>query len=1256
MSTDKLFKTEGLLLKNNFKEVPNKTQGLTNILTQAFGDYTYDDISIVNGISTYGELGSNGDLKFKGVREYNRLTDIETDDLSKPAINGVFRKANPFQTIKNQLDKVSIQLGEAFETGGGDGLLAQYYNWPDVYGDATDIRSEGGGSFVAEQTNYFTPNTAVAPSDSEAFYEFDENDLNGKRIVAEEIAFKAGVFNYSGRQGFHPTIVNTSNNAGIAKFSGYFNPGFFDYGDGISTRIGGDNTTDRILITTNSGRYNNSAFSKIARTSTPIIMKFWEVDQTTGIRITSDDNPLFVARYAPSLNSNNPKFDDDSDDDGLTDGNNPPAYYFVKANSGGINDQFQSPNDIHGNNEITNMSYQKDGVYVVAPIQDGRMTRPTSERNKYLNPFKPNTFYSMEMYFILSPRVADEVKDRRVYLEGYDRYNDRPQTLHSHHFWSENPLSSKFKKGKLSEKIKFGIPRSGTNLAGNSTRIGTINQTEDGNPKDNTPSFLSHINSVGNDNYAGADNPRKTNYKRLFSDQRIFITYKAPHKWNEIFRGDWLAPNFGPQAGGGVGDAFHKYHYVAWNLPKRTPKGIKAASRQEGDKEVPRVGNLLIDANSPKPRNVKGGDSGSVFDSFTYISGLSDADDNKYAYLSKPTTGIHKKNIGNETRTKVQIIDHNGLKGYGCGRIVKLEDGRNQLHVPGIQDYNCPRTFYDGPPLGLRDIIIFEDYDDTPFIQVSDTSPNGTYVVMRSSEKQSKPAIDGFPPESTQRPGSQHTLENLNLNNGHTDVDGQGDKNLGKNFFVYHHRGLIDKSLDSYCVFPDVVADGEVIEAKAIDDADIGATKIEVDRNDISTYSGSRKVVPDSPRDSYGNSIQFGVWGKNIDVNGDLLPNGTLINEYYNYKVFPRQVFTTTMAGSGPLKWELRQTGYNCPRPIEGDATNLYGSPHPGDYYFQAAGTGNENLRLMWHRGTNKDKFYGGGNWRIFDGVFRTGEGESLNGNALASWSSTSSRQLLPTGAPASISTDTSVIVGPSSNYTLYTNSALDDQTHIIGHDSPNVPVGLGLFEPDAPYEVQPLTSVVKVGFGVTICKDATKASLKYQCFKPTNTAPPFLSTATGLRTIPEGLTDLNVDAVNSVKVSYASPRAGEITNPLSEFRFGPITKVVCSSFFASGNYGNNSPGVNQVPGSDFFHNTSVSQHGIVITETATGNTTITQPGTTIPAGHTAEGVYFQPGGIIGNVSDDVYNRLIEFENITQFGQVQRFQLIGTTRPDTSLL
>ena len=128
------------------------------------------------------------------------------------------------------------------------------------------------------------------------------------------------------------------------------------------------------------------------------------------------------------------------------------------------------------------------------------------------------------------------------------------------------------------------------------------------------------------------------------------------------------------------------------------------------------------------------------------------------------------------------------------------------------------------------------------------------------------------------------------------------------------------------------------------------------------------------------------------------------------------------------------------------------------------------------------------------------------------------------------------------------------------------------------------------------------------------------------MRTIPEGLGDPG-DNVNSVKVSYASPGAGATgTNKVD----APITRVICTSFKVGGNYGNNSPGINQVPTIGFV-NTTVSQH-----EAGTGN-------------------YFQPGGVIKNDDDILYNRLIEFENITQFGTIQRFHLIGTTDPDPTL-
>jgi hypothetical protein len=125
------------------------------------------------------------------------------------------------------------------------------------------------------------------------------------------------------------------------------------------------------------------------------------------------------------------------------------------------------------------------------------------------------------------------------------------------------------------------------------------------------------------------------------------------------------------------------------------------------------------------------------------------------------------------------------------------------------------------------------------------------------------------------------------------------------------------------------------------------------------------------------------------------------------------------------------------------------------------------------------------------------------------------------------------------------------------------------------------------------------------------------------LRTIPEG-NPLPADNVNSVKVSYASPGAGSDADKLN----APITRVICTSFKVSGNYGNNSPGVNNVP----VESVQVEHDGL-------GNFLN----------------YFQPGGVIKNDTDVLYNRLIEFENITQFGTIQRFHLMGTTDPDPTL-
>ena len=163
------------------------------------------------------------------------MADIEIKNNEKIQINEEYPNAEPMQTINNQIESIKIDLGEGLTTGGGDGLKIQYYNWPLVYGDAQDIRSVAGGSYVEGQTstipqgetrtNYFSPNTVVAPSDSESFFEFNANDLDGKQIAATETTFNNGYFNF-GSGAIHPTIINNVGGACVIKLSGFYNPGF----------------------------------------------------------------------------------------------------------------------------------------------------------------------------------------------------------------------------------------------------------------------------------------------------------------------------------------------------------------------------------------------------------------------------------------------------------------------------------------------------------------------------------------------------------------------------------------------------------------------------------------------------------------------------------------------------------------------------------------------------------------------------------------------------------------------------------------------------------------------------------------------------------------------------------------------------------------------------------------------------------------------------------------------------------------------
>ena len=200
-----LFTTEGILRKKNLRDVPKPVDGLSNILKAAF-DNKMDaaDIKIIDGAETYGAPF----IDYYYTREYLRLKNVLIRDINRPRSSAFeYPVAQPLQTINNRLDVATSELGEKFPTGGGDGLKIEYFNWNDVYSAELDIKSEGGGSYVEGQElssskvgtesaqldqAYASPNTFVAPTDSEAFFEFDSDDLVGKNPTATEKGWNKG--------------------------------------------------------------------------------------------------------------------------------------------------------------------------------------------------------------------------------------------------------------------------------------------------------------------------------------------------------------------------------------------------------------------------------------------------------------------------------------------------------------------------------------------------------------------------------------------------------------------------------------------------------------------------------------------------------------------------------------------------------------------------------------------------------------------------------------------------------------------------------------------------------------------------------------------------------------------------------------------------------------------------------------------------------------------------------------------------------
>lgn len=1120
-----LFTTEGILRKKNLRDVPKPIDGLSNILRAAYSQkMDADDIKIVDGASTYG----NPYTSYFYTREYLRLKNVLLQDTRKPkGTDGEYPNALPIQTINNRLAVGTTELGEAFPTGGGDGLKIEYFNWPDVYGAELDIKSESGGSYVEGQgesstkdfftTNlgaaYASPNTFVAPTDAEAFFEFDAADLAGKKPAVTEVGWNRGVFNF-GSGAFHPSVSNIYN-AGVIKMSGYFNSGF----SRITSSIEFGSLVDRFHIVAQSSRYSDTI--DFAGTSLPTIIKVWEVDQDTGERLTSDQSPVSVSRYAPGYgkydpNDGNDEASGDTSDSEGGRANSPYVYKFSTTSFGGINDQLYK---LGGSNYPSGVSlYNVGDAYITTAKADGGPDilatggRTGVTKKQSLIPFKQDQFFAIEIYFILSPRVTLLLGDQPkcALIEGYEPINNRSLPIADRFFFSENPLA-KF-KGKIYEAYRGSIPRHGSYVSGNTSPLGK-----------NSPDYTRHLETIGS---PGFGTPVDGDYTQLLSGQKITINYKPPRHFSDILVArTFVDNNFGKQY-----TEPHKYTdvlYVSSSVANKIEEG-----------------NLIIDRDSPTPR--KGQDytaspSGSVFAPFTYVDGIPRA--KEYVTLSRPT--IRYKNPAVHSpgdRTYWNAIDHKGIKGYGRGRLLLNSTGGpygNAIAELDIGNQDCPHQFYVGETLKPKDIIIFEGYGE--FAPVSNT-PNfeSPYMVIYDSPdaggrfKVTQLASNGFKPEVT------NFIDNSsNRDFGENRIKGGTDPSLfpfnsvdstpgGRNFFIYRHSGLADESLDGFC---SITTGAKVFEALV--DANIETTsspRVSIQRNSITSYDGDNIINPMLAVDA--NSPDIGILGQVADYNGPSSPSGAkapIINKVFDHK-FADTIVVSGFDGSyvtynGTYQHDCIEYKPQDDIPHYYDTyKSEYGNPKPGDQFYFLQGQADRKIRFR----------HDNGKWELL----------ANDGTIVAEY--VSENVPFPGGSNISLTKVGAATGTPIIENHISRNSPTAPFSFLLTH--PNTPSG-GAFE-------QILTQDLKRGFGITIAPTGAKASTQYQCFRPTDTAPPFRATTSGIRSIPEGPTFRS-----SVRIGTANH------SPDADFHGDTITSITVSEISVIGAYGDNSPGIDGLVG-----------------------------------------------------------------------------------------
>ena len=1042
------FNIKGILRKNNFSDVPDGEKAITNILTNAFGvPYTYADLSVINGIRF---------TEFNRQRDYRRLygdkttgaNSIVEKDATKIRDNttNLDQTAIPLQTIANKLANINDFLGSPSAFQGGDGLVGKYYAWETIYGTADEISSTTGGTFVTNQADYGSPNTYVLPEASESFFAYDGTDLTGKQSLEVTKDWENGLFDF-GAGGLHPNSISAT---GVVQYKGYFNPGTF-----IETKIsgvggitsGGIEDSGRLHIVEDASGFVVDENTEIAKTTIPVIWKFWELD-SAGDRLS--DIPTVTARFAPIT----------GDSPGVN------VYSFKNPTTGiAVNDKLDSPD---GNSNLSTTKFGK--VIPIAPRVDSHQS-PNSNSPKVLVDFKKNTFYETELYFILSPRVSNLLGGIRktVYLAGFDRTNAGLKSLPRERFFSENPLKSAT-KGAFSTFLQNSIPISGSQF--------------DASPK-------AHIKAFGEPSLSEGNNGGGS-YRSIISNKRIRVTYKPPKVWSDIDKGTFDTTKYRTQR-----DAGTVFHNTA-------PQDMNPDDLDVG---VGNDGNLIIDDDSPNL---------GPFDTFTY---LIDKTGFSVPQLSKTT-------IRTKDRVNLRAIEHRGLKGYGKGSLKLLSNsGINQQNSV----YLSP-NFYFGESPSTNDIIVFENYNNTPFVRVSDTKgpavakhfPNGAMMVSTLSKSNS--LFSNTIPFNSPAGSLYHT---------HHGVVGD------EKYFVYHFRGITDKSLDGFCSSTSSITGSEVFQAIVDVEAPMGSNCPQIAKDTLFSFDGNLITNADEPKASGG------LLGRFADYNGDTEPNDTIIRKALDGRL-PSQIvlssFGPASLGGGGFDtpdgtYILDQFGCSPTTHIEQafiDVAAYQGAI--GNHYYRKEGAGNSPFRIVFNSSSSK--------WQVVAPTGGHPPDYTKIANANVRAEATGTEYSPPTtGAWGTYPGNTN-----AGSLTVTPTTTAERNRYTLILTNPNSPSGGGIYDPgeggrpegQGSYSPQPLIQVLKEGFGITITNSPAKAKVQYQCFPPTDTAPPFRATDTGLRTLPD---NVNVGKLNRLLNRYASPEATLKHNtPFTSIKIGRLT------------------------------------------------------------------------------------------------------------------